>query len=218
MKITVSKFLSLIAIFAIIAPFAVETARADAVNEIGLGVSAYDQGLFGTAVEHFTEALNTVELSDPGRAEVLSARAGAHVAMGNFDSALLDYAEAIKIDPKNASIHSNRGVAQARQGNFRLAVANYRTALGLKPDDPDILNNRCWAYANLNEFVFAQRDCDAALEFAPEDPNNWHTRGFLEEQKDDRNKAVEAYCNARKYAPRSQQIRSDLERLGATCN
>ena len=47
----------------------------------------------------------------------------------NFDKAIANFAEAIRIDPKSAKAYSGRGCAYANRGDFNEAIADYTEAI-----------------------------------------------------------------------------------------
>jgi tetratricopeptide (TPR) repeat protein len=59
-------------------------------------------------------------------------RAGAYMKKGNYDSAITDYTEAIRLDPRNTYGYSWRGQAHEKQGNVKAACADYKKALELE--------------------------------------------------------------------------------------
>jgi tetratricopeptide (TPR) repeat protein len=43
----------------------------------------------------------------------------------DYDRALADYSEAIRLDPKQAFAHNNRGIVHRMKGNFESAIADF---------------------------------------------------------------------------------------------
>jgi len=58
-------------------------------------------------------------------------RGGEHVRAKEYDLAISDYTEAIKLDPKNAKAHNRRGLAYMAKGEQELANADIAEALRL---------------------------------------------------------------------------------------
>jgi tetratricopeptide (TPR) repeat protein len=54
-----------------------------------------------------------------------------------FDKALSEYDEAIRLDPKNGMAYSGRGAASTEKGEFDKAIASFDEAIRL---DPQIAN------------------------------------------------------------------------------
>ena len=71
---------------------------------------------------------------DPTRARAdRSARRPAEKPAGQFNHALRDYDQAIKLDPKNARIYANRGMVKLRQGKGEDAQTDFNKAMELEP-------------------------------------------------------------------------------------
>lgn len=77
----------------------------------------------------------------------LSALCVAHAGCGNYDRALADYDEAIRLNPKDANAFYNRGVTHAMKYDNDRAIADYDEAIRLNPKDAKAFNNRGFAYA-----------------------------------------------------------------------
>jgi tetratricopeptide (TPR) repeat protein len=58
----------------------------------------------------------------------------AYAKKGDFDRAITEYNEAIRLDPKNAGAFFSRGVAYAEKGDRDLAIADSSEAIRLNPE------------------------------------------------------------------------------------
>jgi Flp pilus assembly protein TadD len=56
-----------------------------------------------------------------------------HLVKDDFEKALADYDQAIKLDPRDAYSFNNRGIARIGKGDRTGAIANFRKALILNP-------------------------------------------------------------------------------------
>jgi len=56
--------------------------------------------------------------------------------IGQYDRAIADYSEAIRLDPNYAKAFNNRGDAYRDKGEYDRATADYNQAIGLNPKDP----------------------------------------------------------------------------------
>ena len=52
---------------------------------------------------------------------------------GEYDRAISDFTEAIRLDPKLASAYYNRGIAYENKGEHDKAIADYTEAIRLEP-------------------------------------------------------------------------------------
>ncbi len=104
-----------------------------------------------------------------------STQAIAHAAMGivnqdlgNFDSALLDFTNAIKADPKNDSYYMHRAFLLEQQDCYYGAIADYTSAIDLDPDVLDYLFWRAEAYRNVSRYDDALCDLKKVQFINPE--------------------------------------------------
>jgi tetratricopeptide (TPR) repeat protein len=137
------------------------------------------------------------------RAEAYNARANAFAHKGEYDRAIADLNEAIRLDPKNAHAFSNRGIAWRHKGDFERAVADYDEAIRLDPREPDYWNNRCWARATANrDLQQALADCNEALRLKPDEANTMDSRAFVYLRLDRLDEAIADYDAVLKINPK----------------
>ena len=66
----------------------------------------------------------------------------------DYDGAIVDLDEAIRLDPNNASAYNSRGAAWYGKGEFDRAITDYDEALRLDPDNADAIKWRTEALKN----------------------------------------------------------------------
>lgn len=64
-----------------------------------------------------------------------------------FDRAIADYNEALRIDPKNALAYFNRGLALQNKGDYARAIADYLEVARLEPKNANPYNSAAWLLA-----------------------------------------------------------------------
>ena len=64
--------------------------------------------------------------------EIYYGRGLAYYKMGQYDKAISDYTEAIKLKPKHADIYYSRGLASYKMGQFEEAISDFTEAIKLK--------------------------------------------------------------------------------------
>jgi tetratricopeptide (TPR) repeat protein len=74
-------------------------------------------------------------------------RGTAYLNKGDFDRAIQDYDQAIRLVPDYANAFNSRGVAYQAKGENERALQDYDQAIKLDPDDANALNGRCWLQA-----------------------------------------------------------------------
>src|SRR5262249_47736673 len=66
-------------------------------------------------------------------AEAFNNRGIAYRLKGDYDRALQDYGQAIRLNPKFAAAFVNRGVAYDKKGEYDRAIQDFEQAIKLKP-------------------------------------------------------------------------------------
>jgi len=111
------------------------------------------------------------------RANAYSNRGFAYDDKGEYDKAIADYTQAIKINPKNAIAYTNRGAVYYSKGALDRAIADFDEAIKLNPNDALAYANRGIAYDNKGEVDRAIADFDKAIALDPNDGEAYKNRG-----------------------------------------
>ena len=158
------------------------------------------------AVQHFTNAIdNAIQIQlDEGLALAYNCRGRAYFAeyeldnsADNFETAIADFSNAIKLIPKYAEAYNNRGLAYFYKGNlenskadFNSAIADFSEAIVLNSEFSGSHYNRGRAHFLLGEFAPAIRDYSTAIGLKS-DSDIYYDRGvaWLHQQKWEKAKA-----------------------------
>ena len=92
-----------------------------------------------------------------------------HSSNGDYDAAIADFTEAIRLQPNDHSNYSTRGNAYVNKGDYDRAIADYTQAIRLAPNNATYYGNRGNAYNRKGEYPQARADVNRALQI---DPNN----------------------------------------------
>jgi len=84
-----------------------------------------------------------------------------------FDKAIADHDQAIKIDPKNSVPYNNRGNAYAGKADWEHAVADFDMAIKLNPKYAEAFFNRGLAKRNRGDTEGIETDIAQAKELQP---------------------------------------------------
>lgn len=122
----------------------------------------------------------------------------------NFDAALLDVQEALKLEPENCDALWGRGKISLQKGNWEEALSDFQTVLSLDPDHSFALFDRGTIYKQQKKFSEALADFKHSLENLDYDEQELaascclHSGEILREQNrlDD---ALEAFENVLRY-------------------
>src|SRR5580698_9720267 len=95
-------------------------------------------------------------------AQAYNNRAIAYRRSGNYDRAIADYNEAIKLEPKNTAAYYNRGIAYQSKGDLDRTISDYNQAVALDPKYTSAYNNLGNAYQAKGDIERAIASYDAA--------------------------------------------------------
>ena len=88
-------------------------------------------------------------------------------AKSEFDKAISEFTEAVKLDPNSASAYCSRGLAWYEKKEFDKAVADDTECIRLNPKHVWAYNNRGNAWAGKEEFAKAVADFSEAIRIDP---------------------------------------------------
>jgi tetratricopeptide (TPR) repeat protein len=119
------------------------------------------------------------------RTALLNNRGSAWYSKGEFDRAIADFDEAIRLDPKNPSPHDGRGNAWVSKGEYDRAIADFNEAIRLDPKNSSNRSNRGFAWKQKGEFDRAIADFNDAIRLAPKWAGPYGSRGEVWRLKGD---------------------------------
>jgi tetratricopeptide (TPR) repeat protein len=113
-------------------------------------------------------------------------RGVAYKLKGEYERALLDYEQAIRLNPVNANAYNNRGIVYRIKGDYDRAIADYDEAISLKHGDfPAAYYNRALAYTDKGNYDLALRDFDVVMQFNSRNALALYARGLTLFKKGD---------------------------------
>ena len=118
--------------------------------------------LFDQAIQSFNQVIG---LSPSALA--YSGRGDAYVEKGDFDHAIADYDQAIKLDPDYPNAYHNRGMIHLIRGDYDAAMADCNQAIKLNPDYALGYFVRGLVYFDEGNFAKAQADLKKSAELNP---------------------------------------------------
>ncbi len=170
------------------------------------------------AIEDFTEAIQLKEqlidlITDNSArvrrlrkelARIYISRGTARYWMKNeFDTAIIDYTNAIELNPEYAEAYNNRGIAYLSNGDFDNAIADYTEAVEFDPELTDAYKDRAATYLGNNDFDNAIKDYTKAIQLDPDDTNIYNYRGLAHFGNSEVEKAIDDFSRAIQLKPNS---------------
>jgi len=155
--------------------------------------------------ENKSDFENTVFLKNLTSAMSYAEQGKKYQAEGNYQAAIADYLESIRLFPRdeNISTYYNCGVCHAYMKDYRGAIKYLTHALQINPElTPDAYFNRGTSYTKLQDYERAIEDYTEFLRRNPNDANGYHFRGLcyskidnLLEATSDLQRAAELYSS-----------------------
>jgi tetratricopeptide (TPR) repeat protein len=112
-------------------------------------------------------------------------RGVAHRLKRDYDAALADYTEALRLNPASASAYNNRGIIFRIKHDYDRAIADYDHAIALNPDYTAAFYNRALAYTDKPDYGRAAEDFDVVLKVNPNNALAQYARGLMLLKKGD---------------------------------
>lgn len=100
-------------------------------------------------------------------ASAFNNRGSAYKDRGDYDRAIADFNQAIRLDPKDATAFSNRGMAYGRKGQYDRAIEDFDQAIRLDSKFAAAFNNRGKAYELKGQHDRAIENYSEAIRFNP---------------------------------------------------
>lgn len=122
-------------------------------------------------------------------------------ALGRRDEALLQYAEAVRLQPADPVMRNNYGAALAKAGQVVAAVEHYLAALEAKPDFDEAHNNLGAAFVALGRLDEAVAHFRAALAARPNYAEAHNNLGGALAMQQKHAEALEHYAAAIRLTP-----------------
>ena len=121
--------------------------------------------------------------------------------MENYQGAIADYTQAIRLKPNDAFAYAVRGRAKEQLGQYFAAIADFDMAIRLKPNDAFAYLARGDAKRQLGQYSAAITDFDMAIRLKPNDAFAYAVRGDAKRQLGQYSAAITDYDTAIRLQP-----------------
>jgi tetratricopeptide (TPR) repeat protein len=158
-----------IVVFAVVTVLAVAATKATAQHSASRD-QCIDQGLSSAQRISACSAVMQQDFSQKVLAYAFNNRAIAFQAEREYQHAIADYTDAIRLDPEFAHAFYNRGTAYHAQGDYDHAIADYSDAIRLDSTYSHAYKNRGLAYQSKGDLDQANADLNEAYRLMPTKP------------------------------------------------
>ncbi len=157
------------------------------------------------AVEYLTDYLR----NKPDSSWAYNSRGIVWQDKAEYDIAIKDYGEAIRLDPKDAVAYYNRGNAWRAKKEYDKAIKDYDDAILVDPKDAAAYRNRGNAHFYTKDYDKAIKDYDDAIRLDPKDAWTYYNRGNAWSDKGEYDKAIRDYDETIRLDPNSPKAHSN---------
>jgi len=116
----------------------------------------------------------------PNLAAVYQQRAYAAATNQQFQDAINDYGEALKISPEDARIYEQRAAVEMKMNDMDKALADYSEAIKLKPNEVRYYAYRSYIYEVKGDIKNSMADADKVLKLDPKNQEAINRKKRLE--------------------------------------
>ena len=180
------------------------------------GVSGWVQSRFvipyEQAIDYFTNQIR----ANP-KAYLYNSRGLVWDEKGEYDIAIADYNEAIRLEPSEASYFSNRGLAWDAKKDYEKAIADYNEAIRLDPKYAMAYHNRGTVWYAKKDYEKAIADYNEAIRLDSKNAMAYYGRGIAWSNKKEYDKAIADYTETIRLDPKYANAYNARAWLWAVC-
>jgi len=167
-KISVFSFVAVLALCAGQLSGAGATKDTKEANKLALdGAEASKNQEWDKAIDSLRKATDLDHKYAPNLAAVYQQRAYAAASNQQFQDAINDYAEAIKLTPEDARIYEQRAAVEMKLNDLDKALADYSEAIKLKPNEVRYYLYRSYIYETKGDLKSSMADTEKVLKLDP---------------------------------------------------
>ncbi|MEK7487681.1 MAG: tetratricopeptide repeat protein, partial [Planctomycetota bacterium] len=164
--------------------------------------------LFYTRIEFIQKKLYQLKLEStensqdlPQNAQEFYQRGLVKNLSGDFNGAIVDFSEVIRLNPEYALAYINRGNAKYKTKDMDGVINDCGEAIRLNPEYALAYNNRGNAKKDKKDLEGAIRDYNEAIRFNPQSAETYNNRGIAKKDKKDLEGAINDYNEAIRLNP-----------------
>ena len=125
---------------------------------------------------------------------------------GNYEGAIADYTQAIRLKPDYVDAYFNRGTMKAMMGEYLASISDFDITIRLNPKDNDAYVGRGLAKASLGKYLAAIIDYDMAIRFNSNDADAYYHRGIAKGHLKQHSAAISDFDIAIRHNPNDSDV------------
>ena len=172
--------------------------------------AALNQRDYKTAIQLFTDIINSGRLPHNWVAPTYYLRGKAYRSAHKYAEAITDYRAAVQADPKLDIAYYEMGAAYQEQSNHAKAIDSFNQAIALRTDNAGYFYARCVSESWISKFGEATTDCRKATSLKPADADMLATLGRLYEDQGNKAQAMDTYKAALAINPNQSEAKEGL--------
>lgn len=143
---------------------------------VSLGEEEAKKGNYRNAIAEYNQALQE---EPENLLDIYYLRGEAFFALKDYDAAIEDFGQFIRLSPKNYLAYFYRGFIRAENDDFSGAIADYNQTIEINPNFDLAYTNRGFSYSKLGNIQKALSDYDRAISLNPESATPYYNRGLV---------------------------------------
>jgi tetratricopeptide (TPR) repeat protein len=164
------------------------------------------------AIRDWEEAIRLASTNDP---RVPFYRSNILCLKKDFDRALVEATEAVRLNPTDPEVYRNRGFIFRVAGDLEQAIADQTEALRLNPQDAIAYYNRGVARRKQDDYDAAIADYTEAVRLNPQYAQAYTSRGWARYEQGDYDGAISDFEEALRINPDYTKAKQRLDRARA---
>ena len=149
------------------------------------------------------------EKDDTKSAKEAFEKGNSAIVKGDYDKAIADFTDAIRLESQNAEAYSYRGFAYWKKHDYDLAIADCNDAIRLDPKLASAYRNRGGAHAEMGDGDLAFADLTEAIRLDPKDAKAYFWRGLGYHANGHFDKAIADFTEAIRLDPKGAKAYLD---------
>ncbi len=130
-------------------------------------LASHNSGNFHKAIELYTYLLSSDD-NYKTRSVILNHRGLAYVALSDYERAVVDFSEAVKIDARNFRSYNHLAICMRMSGDYESALKYLDDSLEINPYQAENYYFRALILFDLGDYHKSIDHCDRALNFKPD--------------------------------------------------